>query len=87
MSQTESAAKQSQQDVAQDLADYKFGWADRDDQYSFTSQRGLTRGTVEEISALKDEPEWMRDLRLRSYDAFLRRPMPNWGSDLSGIDF
>jgi Fe-S cluster assembly protein SufB len=87
VSQTQSAAKQAQQDVAKDLADYKFGWADRDDQYSFTSQKGLTRGTVEEISALKDEPEWMRDLRLRSYDAFLRRPMPNWGSDLSGIDF
>ena len=91
MSQTDtpagSAAKQQQEQVAQDLSQYKFGWADRDDQYSFTSQKGLTRGTVEEISALKDEPEWMRDLRLRAYEAFLRRPMPNWGSDLSGIDF
>jgi Fe-S cluster assembly protein SufB len=29
----------------------------------------------------------MLDLRLRAYRAFLRRPMPNWGADLSGIDF
>jgi Fe-S cluster assembly protein SufB len=29
----------------------------------------------------------MKDLRLRAYDAYRRRPMPNWGSDLSGIDF
>ncbi len=93
MSQTDtpataaSTAKAEQTDLAQDLSQYKFGWADRDDQYSFTSKKGLTRETVEEISALKDEPAWMRDMRLRAYEAFLRRPMPNWGSDLSGIDF
>jgi Fe-S cluster assembly protein SufB len=87
VSQTPTTAKAQQQDLAQDLSQYKFGWADRDDQYNFTSQKGLTRGTVEEISELKDEPEWMRDLRLRAYQAFLRRPMPNWGSDLSGINF
>ncbi len=80
-------AQENQQQVADDLSEYKFGWSDRDDQYSFTSKKGLTRGTVEEISALKDEPKWMLDMRLRAYDAFLRRPMPNWGSDLSGINF
>ncbi len=80
-------AERNQREVADDLGAYKFGWADSDDKYSFTSKRGLTRETVEEISALKDEPQWMLDLRLRAYDAFLRRPMPNWGSDLSAIDF
>ena len=39
------------------------------------------------ISALKGEPEWMLDLRLKGLRLFRRKPMPNWGADLSGIDF
>ena len=50
-------------------------------------KRGLSRETVEEISAIKDEPQWMHDYRLRSYEHFLKRPMPTWGGDLSKIDF
>ncbi|MGO9208188.1 MAG: Fe-S cluster assembly protein SufB, partial [Candidatus Limnocylindrales bacterium] len=42
---------------------------------------------VEEISGFKHEPEWMLQFRLRAYDHFLRRPMPQWGGDLSRIDF
>jgi Fe-S cluster assembly protein SufB len=55
--------------------------------YLAQTKRGLTRETVEEISAFKDEPEWMRNFRLRAYDHFLKRPMPTWGGDLSHIDF
>jgi Fe-S cluster assembly protein SufB len=36
---------------------------------------------------MKGEPEWMRDFRLKALDHFEKRPMPNWGADLSGIDF
>ena len=39
------------------------------------------------ISALKDEPQWMLDLRLKSLRLFGKKPMPHWGADLSGIDF
>ena len=53
----------------------------------FKSKRGLTRSTVEEISKMKNEPEWMRNFRLKAYDYFMERPMPNWGGDLSTIDF
>ena len=53
----------------------------------FKSKRGLTRATVEEISKMKNEPEWMRNFRLKAYDYFMDRPMPNWGGDLSTIDF
>ena len=42
---------------------------------------------VKNISSLKDEPSWMTDIRLKGYQFFLRKPMPTWGSDLSGIDF
>src|SRR5574341_1540308 len=36
---------------------------------------------------MKKEPEWMREFRLKAYDEFLRQKMPNWGGDLSNIDF
>lgn len=47
--------------------------------------RGLTRATVEEISALKNEPDWMRKKRLQSFDIFLSKQMPTWGVDLSEL--
>lgn len=65
----------------------KYDFKDSTDLYVYLSKKGLSRGTVEEISKLKDEPDWMRDFRLRSYEVFLSKPMPNWGGDLSKIDF
>ncbi len=64
----------------------KFDFKD-DIVYLQQTKRGLTRDTVEEISALKNEPEWMLKFRLRAYDHFLGRPMPQWGGDLGQIDF
>jgi Fe-S cluster assembly protein SufB len=55
--------------------------------YLQETKRGLTRDTVEEISRIKDEPEWMLRFRLRAYDHFVTRPMPTWGGDLGHIDF
>ena len=65
---------------------YKFGWADSDAAGSI-ARRGLSEEVVRDISALKNEPEWMLKLRLRGLELFRRKPMPTWGSDLSGIDF
>jgi len=69
--------------------------ADRRDQYAFhddivylkETKRGLTRDTVREISGFKNEPEWMLEFRLRAYDHFVQRAMPNWGGRLDDIDF
>ncbi len=36
---------------------------------------------------MKGEPDWMLEFRLKAYDHFIKRPMPNWGGDLSEIDF
>ena len=55
--------------------------------YLTETKRGLTRATVEEISALKNEPEWMLKFRLRAYEHFLKRPMPMWTDGLDEIDF
>ncbi|MDZ4260381.1 MAG: Fe-S cluster assembly protein SufB [Candidatus Sungbacteria bacterium] len=47
--------------------------------------KGITRAIVEEISALKSEPDWMRKKRLASFDIFLSKSMPTWGVDLSEL--
>jgi len=65
---------------------YKFGWADSDAAGAI-ARRGLSEEVVRDISAKKDEPEWILKLRLRGLELFRRKPMPTWGSDLSGIDF
>ena len=36
---------------------------------------------------MKDEPEWMRQIRLKAYDIYIRKPIPTWGADLSGLNF
>jgi Fe-S cluster assembly protein SufB len=69
-----------------DIGEYQYGFRDEED-YVFKSERGLNRQIVEDISAMKGEPDWMRDFRLKALDHFEKRPMPNWGADLSGIDF
>jgi Fe-S cluster assembly protein SufB len=69
-----------------DIGDYQYGFRDEED-YFFKSKRGLTRETVEQISQMKDEPQWMRDFRLKAYEHFVKRPMPTWGGNLSEIDF
>ncbi len=68
------------------LGTYEYGWADPD-VAGATARRGLSEDVVRDISAKKNEPEWMLKLRLKGLRLFDRKPMPTWGSDLSGIDF
>jgi len=55
--------------------------------YLAETKRGLTRSTVEEISAFKKEPDWMLQFRLRAYEHFVQRAMPTWTDGLDRIDF
>jgi Fe-S cluster assembly protein SufB len=68
------------------LGNYAFGWSDSDLAGS-TARRGINEDVVRNISALKSEPEWMLDMRLKGLRLFGKKPMPTWGSDLDGIDF
>ena len=68
------------------LGRYEYGWADPD-AAGASARRGLSEDVVRDISAKKDEPQWMLDLRLKGLRLFDKKPMPSWGSDLSGIDF
>ena len=65
----------------------KYDFKDSTDLYVYTSKKGLSQSTIEEISKIKNEPQWMLDFRLRSYDVFMKKPMPLWGGDLSKINF
>jgi Fe-S cluster assembly protein SufB len=70
-----------------DVGDYQFGFHDPTEFYTFKSRKGLDHEIVEQISQMKDEPEWMRDFRHEALDIFFSRPTPNWGGDLDQIDF
>jgi Fe-S cluster assembly protein SufB len=68
------------------LGHYEYGWSDPD-VAGASARRGLTEAVVRDISAKKDEPKWMLDMRLKGLRLFGKKPLPTWGSDLSGIDF
>jgi Fe-S cluster assembly protein SufB len=73
--------------ILEDIGEYKYGFHDRDDNYTFKSEKGLSRAVVENISRMKGEPQWMLDFRLKALDHFMKRPMPNWGPDLKELNF
>ena len=65
--------------------DYEYGFTDPD-MSSFKSRKGLDEEVIRQISAFKEEPEWMLEFRLKAYRHFLERPMPSWGPNLSGLN-
>lgn len=64
----------------------RYGFHDKEE-YVFKTERGLTREVVRQISGIKNEPEWMLDIRLKALDEFFRRPNPPWGANLNTINF
>jgi Fe-S cluster assembly protein SufB len=80
------AAPLTQEETLSTLGRYEYGWADSD-AAGESAQRGLSEAVVREISAKKNEPEWMLETRLKALRLFERKPMPHWGADLSGIHF
>ncbi|NBO78905.1 MAG: Fe-S cluster assembly protein SufB [Actinobacteria bacterium] len=47
----------------------------------------MTEDVVRDISAKKNEPAWMLETRLKALSLFEKKPLPNWGAYLGGIDF
>ena len=68
------------------LKDYQYGFADKDTSIYKTKQ-GLTKETVLEISKIKNEPEWMREFRLKAYDAFVKMKNPDFGPNLEFLKY
>ncbi|GIU91988.1 MAG: Fe-S cluster assembly protein SufB [Acidimicrobiia bacterium] len=71
-----------------DLGAYKLGWAD-EVEYEFKPEKGLSEDVIRQMSAMKGEPDWMLQFRLKAYQRFLRKPLPTWGGGgkLEEIDF
>ena len=67
--------------------EYKYGFRESEDHYNYKSGKGLSRRTVEEISEMKNEPQWMRDFRLKALEVFNHKVLPQWGGNLNELDF
>lgn len=73
-------------DQAVHLGEYEFGFSYPDESV-FKTKKGLDEEVINAISAHKNEPDWMREFRLRSLIEFRKKGMPNWGADLSDLEF
>lgn len=69
-----------------ELNNYKFGFR-TNSKSLFKSAKGLTKQLIKDISKRKNEPDWMLKYRLEAFEIFNKKPLPDWGGDLSGIDF
>ena len=67
------------------MGDYQYGFSDPDGSV-FKTKQGLNEEVVRQISAMKEEPDWMLAFRLKSLKHFRQRPMPTWGADISHLD-
>lgn len=84
---TRSDEEKIKQDEAilEEFKEYGYGWHDSD-RAGQAAKKGISLQTVKDISADKHEPLWMRDLRIKGYEAFIEKPIPTWGVDLSGFN-
>jgi Fe-S cluster assembly protein SufB len=70
-----------------DLGKYSLGWSDEED-YVFKPKKGLSEEIVREMSAMKHEPDWMLEFRLRSLKRFMSKPMAPWFAvNMPDLDF
>lgn len=88
MTEQEASTMMTPEEVSTVVGDYKAGWHDPENS-TIRFDNGLSEQVVRDISALKDEPEWMTELRVKAYRHYEKRPMPTWGnmSLLEQIDF
>lgn len=73
-------------DILASQDEYRYGFHD-DIQAVLDTGKGLSEQVVRQISAYKNEPEWMCEYRVKAYHTFVKMDMPDWGPDLSEIDF
>ena len=84
-STTNEAQRSDEEIIASIYTSYDYGWHDSD-AAGQSAKRGLDEQVVRDISAIKQEPQWMLERRLKAYEIFERKPMPTWGIDLSQLD-
>lgn len=82
----DQTAPRTDEEIIESIGAYSYGWHDSD-AAGAAAKRGLNKDVVADISAKKDEPEWMLQTRLKALEIFEKKPLPTWGADLTGIDF
>lgn len=86
MTSTTNEAQRSDEEIIASIStSYDYGWHDSD-AAGQSAKRGLDEQVVRDISAIKQEPQWMLERRLKAYEIFERKPMPTWGIDLFQLD-
>ena len=78
-------SQESEQKMFKEITEYRYGFKDPDNSV-FRTKKGLDEEVVRQISAMKDEPEWMLEFRLKAYKHYKNRSIPTWGADLSKLD-
>lgn len=68
------------------IEDYQYGFSDKDTSV-FKTKKGLTKETILEISKMKQEPQWMKEFRLKSYETFVKLKNPNFGPNLDFLKY
>ena len=78
----------SDESAREAVGDYRYGFHDPENA-TIRFDKGLSEQVVRDISELKNEPEWMTDIRVKAYRQFVEMPMPKWGNIdmLNQIDF
>ncbi len=71
----------TKRDIENTRKDYAEQYGFRDpEQYVFKAQKGLSKRQIDELSSMKQEPDWMRQYRLKAYQHFLTKPLPAWAA-------
>ncbi len=80
-------SEKNENDVLSSQDDYKYGFHDDNVKTLLETGKGLNEEVVRQISAWKNEPEWMTEFRVNAFHQFEKMEMPKWGPDLSDVDF
>lgn len=57
-----------------------------EDNFEYKIKKGLSREIIENISIQKNEPQWVKEIRLKAYEIYCNLSLPSWGPDLSELD-
>ena len=69
------------EDISRSIYDIR-----NEDEYEIKLRGGINEAIVREISAIKNEPQWMLDIRLEALKQYDALPLPSWGPDLSALN-
>ena len=82
----DSKLLEQNQEINDIVGDYKYGFKTEVENV-FDTGRGISEDVVRLISKMKNEPDWMLEIRLKAYHEFAKMKWPSFGPDLSSVTF